>query len=253
MQHSQLIRLLKSFSAKELEQLRLFVISPFFNNSQDSPILLDYAIEIIEKEKQKPIIDPETETEEQKLARIEAEKLEAEQHYIEAYRRLNPKKAKDPPKVVIVKKMAPLLSLVEQFIEHNHLKNEIAERKHASTTQLEYCVKRALENEFENEYAKVENERANVVTKNAHYHLKNFEIAEILGAYNTRYNDKNKADEPNLESIRRIRHLLFGKKNRILMPLLQSYASRKGRICPAPRKRTALVSAAKPFFSKTGN
>lgn len=201
MQHTQLISLLKSFSTDELKQLRLFVISPFFNKSQDSPILLDFAIEIIEKEKQKPIIDPETETEKQKLARNEAEKNEAEQHYIEAYRRLNPKKAKGTPKEVIVKKMQPLLSLAEQFIEHNLLKNGIDQSKHASTTQLEYYVVRALENKFENEYAKVENERADVVTKNAHYHLKNFEIAEILGAYNTRYNDRNKADEPNLESI----------------------------------------------------
>lgn len=201
MQNTQLIALLKSFSAEEVEQLRLFVISPFFNKSQDSIILLDFAIEVTEKERQKQPIDLEKETENQKLARQEAEKHEAEQYYIEAYHRLNPQKAKGTPKEVITKKIAPLLSLVEQFIEHNHLKNEIAQRKHASNVQLEHYVVRSLKNKFENEYTKVEKERANMVTKNAHYHLRNFEIAEIWGAYNDRYNDKSKADEPNFEAI----------------------------------------------------
>ena len=110
MLNTQLVTLLKSFSTAELAQLRLFVQSPFFTTLKDMPLLLDFITNLIEQEKQKTPVDTENETPKQKLQRLEAEQQANEQHYIDAYNYLNPKKAKDTPKVVIIKKMLTYLS-----------------------------------------------------------------------------------------------------------------------------------------------
>ena len=198
---TQLVSLLKSFSADELAQLRLFVQSPFFNTLKDMPLLLDFITDLIEQEKQKTPVDTENETPKQKLQRVEAEHQANEQHYIDAYNYLKPQKAKGIPKVVITKKNADLLKLIEQFIEHNNLKKEISERNHAANILLEHCIVHELKRKFKNEYKKVEAERVEIITKNAHYHFKNFELAEILGAYNSRFEDKGVGDELKLALI----------------------------------------------------
>lgn len=179
MLNTQLVTLLKSFSADELAQLRLFVQSPFFTTLSDMPLLLDFIANLIEQ----------------------TELQANEQHYIDAYNYLKPKKAKGIPKVVIIKKNAELLKLTEQFIEHNNLKKEICNRKYAANILLEHCLVHKLASKFENEYKKVEAVRAKIITKNAHYHFKNFELAEIFGAYNSRFEDKSIGDELKLELI----------------------------------------------------
>lgn len=201
MLNTQLVTLLKSFSANELAQLRLFLQSPFFNTLKDMPLLLDFIIHLIEQEKQKTPVNTENETTKQKLQRQEAEQQAAEQHYIDAYNYLNPQKAKGIPKVVITKKNAELLKLAEQFIEHHQLKKEISERKYAANILLEHCIVHELKDKFKNEYKKVEAERAKNATKNAHYHFKSFELAEMLGAYNSRFEDKSVGDELKLTLI----------------------------------------------------
>ncbi|MBK9462718.1 MAG: hypothetical protein IPN94_25745 [Sphingobacteriales bacterium] len=201
MLNTQLVTLLKSFSTAELAQLRLFVQSPFFTTLKDMPLLLDFITNLIEQEKQKTPVDTENETPKQKLQRLEAEQQANEQHYIDAYNYLNPQKATSTPKEVITKKNAELLKLAEQFIEHNYLKKEICNRKYAANILLEHCLVHGLKDKFKNEYKKVEAERAEITTKNAHYHFKSFELAEILGAYNSRFEDKYMRDELKLALI----------------------------------------------------
>lgn len=205
MLNTQLVSLLKSFSTDELAQLRLFVQSPFFTTLKDMPLLLNFITNLIanliEQEKKKAPVDTQNETAEQKLQRQEAENQANEQHYVDAYNYLNPKKAKGSPKEVITKKNAELLKLAEQFIEYNYLKTEISGRKYAANTLLEHCIVHELTVKFENEYKKIEAERAEITTKNAHYHFKSFELAEMLGGYNTRFEDKGVGDEAKLALI----------------------------------------------------
>lgn len=201
MLNTQLVNLLKSFSDDELAQLHLFVQSPFFTTLKDMPLLLDFITPLVEQEKLKTPVDTANETPKQKSQRVEAEHQANEQHYIDAYNYLKPKKAKGAPKDVIIKKNADLLKLAEQFIEHNNLKKEMLGRKHAANILLEHCIMHGLKEKFKNEYKKVEAERAKIITKNAHYHFKSFELAEILGAYNSRFEDKYIGDELELALI----------------------------------------------------